>query len=237
MSEHFPGHVGLTFATLYKRLDERLIEFEENFAPNNMSIPGTFSVTGESTFTGSITLGDNDSDVLTINAQSTFNGDVAMNVANVNTLYVVDNATIGDDDTDTLTINSTTTFNNSVTFDGSFDVSGNATFGSDNYSTLIATGNIHSRNMIIGSVTSGTVSMNPNDSIKMGSAPTIVYTEYAANANIYTGYPNSVIVVVKNTSNVNISITINNSSGTSIISANSTQTFLKTSTTAFTRII
>jgi hypothetical protein len=71
----------------------------------------------------------------------------------------------------------------------------------------------------------------------MGSAPTIVYTEYNDDENIYTGYPNSVIVVVKNTSNVNISITINNSSGNSIISANSTQTFLKTSTTAFTRVI
>jgi hypothetical protein len=237
MSERFPGHVGLTFATLYKRLDDRLIEFEENFSPNNMSIPGTFAVTGNSTFSGSITLGNDDSDLLDINAQTTFHGEVNMDVANVNTLYVIDNLTVGDDDDDTMTINSATTFNNSVTFDGSFDVSGNATFGSDNYNTLIATGNIHSRNMIIGSVSSGTVSLNPDDSIKMGSAPTIVYTEYAANGNIYTDYPSSVIVVVKNTSNVNISITISDEDDSSIISGNSTQTFLKVSTSGFTRVI
>jgi hypothetical protein len=206
-------------------LDNKIHEIEINYAPTNLTIPGT------ATLNGNTTIGSDDSDILTVNATTTFNNDVNANIVNIHTLNVYDNTVIGQDNTDTLSVKSTTTFdiNSSATFDGAFNVSRNAIFGTDNTNTLTSTGTITAPHFQMP-ITSG-------NSMKIGENDTIVYREYSSGGgNIYNDYPKGVIVVVKNIYSANISITINSSAGTNIQGANTTATYLKTSTTGFTLI-
>ena len=69
-----------------------------------------------------------------------------------------------------------------------------------------------------------------------GGLPVMQYVELSSNTDIFATYPSSVILVVKNGGVSTITITTNNIASTTTVSAGTTVEFLKTSTTAFTRV-
>lgn len=202
-------------------LDNKIDYIRDNYEPINATISGNLVSNGNTT------IGSDDSDLLTVNAIATFNNDLNGNVINVNDLNIIDNTVIGQDNTDMLTINSSTVFalNSSVEFNGEFNVTGNAVFGTDYTNTVECSGNISAKHFDIPIVS--------GNSLKVGSDDVIVYIESSSNIDIYTDYPKSVIVVVKNTSNGNISITYNSNTDYDVQSPATTRTYLKTSSTSF----
>jgi len=85
--------------------------------------------------TGNTTLGNANSDALTVNATSTFNAPITGASATFNNnLTVNDNTTLGNAPADALTVNATSTFNapitgTSATFNNNLTVNGNTTLG------------------------------------------------------------------------------------------------------------
>lgn len=147
-------------------------------------------------------------------------------------LLVTESTTLGTSDSDTLTVLGTSTFESPVTFVSHVDMLENINFGTDSSNTVTATGTVTAPHFTIPAIT--------ENSLKLGTSDIIIYRECVdePNLNIYTEYPNSVIVQVKNTHEDSTSVAIYYTSSTAYITltANSTAVFLKTSTTAFTRI-
>ena len=205
-----------------QKLNEKIDRFIETYQPANLTIEGT------SNFNGNTTIGTDDSDLLTINAETTFNSDVNADVVNINTLTVYDDAVIGQDDDDHVTVNSLATFASDVTFNSGFDVTSNATFGTTTTNTVTSAGSVTAPHFIIPKVT--------GNSLKLGIVNTIIYTEYSTDINIFSTYSTSVIVTVKNTHTAPISITYDDENSNHSLPANETNTYLKTSTSEFTLI-
>lgn len=211
--------------TAIHKLNDRIEYFIEHYEPETLTIPGA------TTLNGSVTLGSDDSDLIVVNGQTTFNGDVVANNVEIDTLNLIDDCIIGEDGTDTLTINSNTTFNGQAIFDGYFKVNGDTIFGNTGADSMTSNGPITAPRL--------SVPTDSENSINIGSNQTIVYIERSSNINIYVDYPNSVIVVVKNSNlgATTISVTYNDEDSYHTLDQNTTYTYLKTSTDSFTRII
>lgn len=212
MSEAFYNYVHTTLETLSNQVND----FIENYRPTNICIPGN------------ATLGSNDCDQLTVNAESIFNGDVEANVVRINNLTVIDCMTIGQDDSDSLVVNSATSFRGCTRFENSLHATENVTFGTDCTNTVTSRGKVTAPHF--------TIPYSSGNSLNFGCEKVIVYVERCEDTNIYTDYPNSVIVIIKNTSNVGRLITYNNSNSSNIQLAGTIATYLKISSCGFVQI-
>lgn len=212
MSEAFYNYVHTTLQTL----SDQINDFIENYRPTNISIPGN------------ATFGSDDSDQMTVNAETVFHGDVEANVMRINDLTVIDNMTIGQDDTDRLIVNSATSFKGCTRFEDAFNVIGNVTLGTDCTNTVNSTGKVTAPHFSIPYVS--------GNSLNFGCEKVIIYVERCEDTNIYTDYPNSVIVIIKNTSDVGRLITYNDVNHANIQLAGTIATYLKISPSAFVQI-
>lgn len=212
MSEPFYNYVHTTL----EKLSDQINNFIENYTPTNISVPGN------------ATFGSDDSDQMTVNAETTFNGDVLANVMTINTLTIIDNTVVGQDDADTLTVNADTTFNAGVEFNDSFNVIGNAVFGTDTTNTLIATGTITAPHFVVPLIS--------ENSFDFGNSKLITYVERNNDTDIFEDFPDSVIVIIKNIAITGKSIIYNSENSSNVQSAGTTSTYLKTSTEGFTLI-
>lgn len=192
-------HVGM-----YKSLNDKITWFMEHYAPSNLFISGT------TTLGANTTIGASDSDVLTVNAQATFNNGIAADEIIVDALTVRNNTVIGQDNYDTLTVNSRSNFEGPVTFNNLVTVNENIILGTDYRNTVTANG--------IVSAPHFTIPRASDNSFRFGSSDLITYHEYSADANIYTSYPDSVIVQIKNVNITGFSISITyNSDGSTVV--------------------
>lgn len=199
------------------------VTFNQTLTANGNSFFGNLTVSGNLDATGNVTLGSNSSDLITVNGETTFIGDVNANVAQIRTLTILDNTVIGEDNYDDLTVNSNTVFQGDAAFNQAFNVNGNAVFGTDTTNTVTSTGTITAPHH--------TIPLTSGNSFKTGSNDTIVYIEYADDIDINTAHPRSVILTVKNTHTANISIYTG--STYYIHTPNSTGIYLKTSTSSY----
>lgn len=170
-----------------------------------------------------------DNGTLTVYAPATFTGNVESRNMRINNLTVVDSTVIGQCSSDDLTINSNTVFgqNGSVRFDGDFHVVSNSVFGTDNTNTVVATGSVQAKNL--------KVPLADTNSLMFGATPIITYVEKNANFDLHTELPDSVIVIIKNTSANGISITYS-WGNYDVVGSGETVTYLKVSHCAFNRI-
>lgn len=212
MSEAFYNYVHVTFETL----SDQINDFIENYNPTNINIPGN------------ATLGSDDSDQLTVNAETIFHGDVEANVMRINNLTVIDNMTIGQDDTDLLTVNSATSFNGCTQFNDSFHVNGNTHLGTDCTNTVCVTGTIVAPHL--------SIPFHSNNSIKVGCSNMVIYVERCEDTNIFADYQDSVIVMIKNVSDVGRLITYTDCGSSYIQPPGTVSTYIKTSPCTFAHI-
>lgn len=217
MTDQVHTYIHKTFEVLDKKIDY----IRDNYAPINVTISGNL------TSNGNTVIGDNDSDLLTVNAIATFNSDLNANLINVENLCIMDNTVIGQDCNDTLVVNGSASFslNSNVEFNGEFAVRGNATFGTDCTNTVECSGNVVAQHFILPT--------NSGNSMKIGCEDVIVYIESSSNINIYENYPRAVIITIKNTSCDNISITYDSCGEYNVQSSGAVTTYLKRSTTEF----
>jgi hypothetical protein len=197
-----------------KILDDKIDDFIINYAPENLSIPGN------------TVLGSNDSDTLTINADTTVNGDLTAGNVTISHLTLINNSELGQDADDTITVNGLGVFNQLATFNAPsyttcLNATQNVTMGTDTTNTVTVSGTITAPHF--------TMPATSGNSLKLGTVDVIAYVEYSTSSNIYTGFPNSALVTVKNISGTGINITYNSSDSTYNLGANLTVTFLKTS--------
>lgn len=229
-----PVQITEILTTAIKGVQDRVDYFEQNYQPNNLSVPGT------------VNLGTDASDEMNVNSTATFTSDanfekdVTIHKSDGSSMVTTDNLTvtndtvIGQDSSDTLVVNAQTTFpnisSNNLTVSCPLVATNDVTLAS-NVTSVTCNGDITAPNYIVAP-TSG-------NSIQVGGENVIKYVVYNANGNIFTDCPDSAIVVVKYTGGgtSNNQITYNNSGG--VISATSNQTliFLKTSTSGFVRIL
>lgn len=215
---------GDTYVEMYVALNKKIEWFMENYSPS------TFTVSGTSTLQGNVTLGTDDSDVLVVNSQSTFNNGITADSIIVDTFAVRDNATIGQDDADLLTINSTSTFEGPVTLNEQVNVTKNIVLGTDTTNTVTATGIVTAPHFTIPLVT--------GNSLRLGADDFIAYHVYSSDlsGNIYESYPNSVFVKVLNSNITTMSIIYTSTGTNMVLGVGKSATFMKTSLTAYTLI-
>uniref|UniRef100_A0A6C0E9Q8 Uncharacterized protein n=1 Tax=viral metagenome TaxID=1070528 RepID=A0A6C0E9Q8_9ZZZZ len=208
--------------TAIKGLNDKIDNFIETYAPTNLSIPGN------------VTLGTNESNSLTLNSVATFKGDAFFNASvsindtcTIDTLTITNDVTVGQDDTDTLTVNSTSTFENPVTMKNSLTVDDNVVLGVDDTNTVTVAGTVIATKVQLPRVNGNAVNIANSDAF--------VYAEYSSAGNIYTDFPDAVLVYVKNTAvGTNYAITYNDEATTVTVNAGTTRVFLRTSATAYT---
>lgn len=217
--------IGNYYVDIYKALNEKINWFIENYSPTNLTVSGT-TVLGTNT-----TIGASDSDILTVNAQATFTNGITSDDIITDSLTVKNNTTIGQDDTDILTVNSNAIFESETVFNSQVTVTENIILGTDSTNTVTATGIVTAPHF--------TIPKTSDNSFRFGSSDLIVYHEYTSdNANIYTEYPNSVVVQIKNknTNGYSMAIIYDSSDSYITLNYNDSVSFLKNSTTSFVRI-
>lgn len=211
MSESFYNYVHRTL----EKISDRIDDFMQNYTPINISIPGTavfgiengnvheqgsVTVHSPSTFNGDVVAGNVQINDLTVVDHTTFNSNVVALDVQINNLTVIDTVTIGQSceggGNDHMTVNSITTFNSEVEIssNGGLNVAGNATFGTDGCNRVTVNGTAIANNLKVPLVN--------DNSLEFGCSKLITYIEKNTDTILWQEYPNSVIVVVKNTSNV-----------------------------------
>ena len=104
--------------------------FVDSVTAGNAALSGTLDVDGATTLNGNITLGNANTDTVTINGTSELNGATTIDGATTITgeATINGNTTIGTANTDTLTVESGSTFNATSEFKGNVTVQGKAAF-------------------------------------------------------------------------------------------------------------
>jgi len=212
---------------MIKSLNDKIDWLMQHYAPTNLN------VAGNTTLGNNTTIGEDDSDLLTINAQTTFNNGLTSNSITTDDLIVKDDTTIGQDNCDSLTVNSNATFNNDALFKNEVTFENNVVLGSDETNLVVSTGTIESKHFTVPTVS--------DNSIRLGSSDIIIYHEYTStdtSANIYTEFPYGVVVQIKNLNEdgLSMSITYDSMDTFTSVAYNTTAVFLKTSTGGYTMI-
>ena len=106
--------------------------YADAITAGNTSLSGTLDVDGATTLNGDVTLGNANTDTVTINGASELNGAATVDgVLTVTGASAINgNTTIGNANTDTLTVHALSTFNSNSTFHGEVGFYGNTDFQS-----------------------------------------------------------------------------------------------------------
>lgn len=154
---------------------------------------------------------------------------------------------------ESITTGSLTTENN-ATIGGTLSAAGNSTFANLSSSgitnsgnqtvagTLSVTGNSTMNNLSSSSLTvsgEATLSSNltMNGNFNFNAHNLIININAPFSFNLYSGYTDTAIAVIKNVTESSVNITIDSSNNISTIAPSATQIFLKTSQYQFTRIL
>lgn len=184
------------------------------------------------------TLGTDSNNLLTINAQTTYNANLTVaeaNTLNTYNLTATNNTTLGQDGDDDLTVNATTHFANinaPVTIEGEFTVNNDVTLGTN--TTLVESlGAFNAPKMVLNQISGNTMMIGNNINL-------VEYVEFNANTNIATAYPNNLIIVIKNIATntggpIDISIYLG-TNGWVTLPASKTGTFIKSTSATYTML-